>query len=212
VLIDVIVPCQTGRKIDGIRAHRCRVPGPNEATRYEGIPCTTPSRTLVDLAGSVGQKSLRRAVEQAAVLRIFDIDAIDAAMDQGKGRRGMPQLRAIVEPWRAEDSIVPRVRSVLEAVLLSLIVTHGLPRPLCNHKLRVGGREIEVDFLWPEQRLVVESDGYATHGTKAAFERDPRRDQDLLLSGYRVARFTWDQVEREPTKTVTTIAHLLEGP
>lgn len=209
--IDVIVPCQTGRKIDGIRPHRCRAPRPDELTTCDGVPCTTPSRTLVDLAGMLGLAGLRSAVEQAAVLRILDIAAVDRAIDRGRGRRGVPQLRVIVDNWRGEDASVPRLRSVLEAKLLSLVMAHGLPRPVCNQKLRVGGREIEVDFFWPDRRLVVEADGYAFHGTRAAFERDPRRDQALLLAGYRVARFTWDQVEREPEATVSTIARFLEG-
>ncbi len=210
-LIDTIVPGQAGRKINGVRPHRCRGLGPGEVIRCDGVPCTTPSRTLVDLAGMLSRKSLQRAVGQAAVLRSLDITAIDAAMTYGRGRRGVTQLREIIEPWRTEDSKLPLVRSTLEAMLLPLIVSEGLPRPLCNHKLRVGDEEIEVDLYWPEQRLVVESDGYASHGTKAAFERDPRRDQDLLLNDYRVARFTWDHVEREPSRAVATIAHLL-GP
>jgi very-short-patch-repair endonuclease len=159
----------------------------------------------------LGLAGLRSAVEQAAVLRILDIAAVDRAIDRGRGRRGVPQLRVIVDNWRGEDASVPRLRSVLEAKLLSLVMAHGLPRPVCNQKLRVGGREIEVDFFWPDRRLVVEADGYAFHGTRAAFERDPRRDQALLLAGYRVARFTWDQVEREPEATVSTIARFLEG-
>jgi very-short-patch-repair endonuclease len=150
-------------------------------------------------------------VEQAAVLRLLDIEAVDRALDRGRGRRGVPLLRAVIGDWRSEDACVPRLRSVLEAKLLSLVLARGLPRPVCNQRLRVGSREIEIDFLWPAQRLVVETDGYASHGTRAAFERDPRRDQALLLAGYRVARFTWDQVEREPGGTASTIARLLGG-
>jgi hypothetical protein len=209
LLIDVIAPCQTGRKIDGIRPHRCRAPGPDELAVCDGIPCTTPARTLVDLAGSLGRTGLRSAVEQAAVLRLLDIEAVDRALDRGRRRRGVPLLRVIIDDWRSEEASAPRLRSVLEAKLLSLILVHGLPRPACNQRLRAGSREIEVDFLWRDQRLVVEADGYASHGTRAAFERDPRRDQALLLAGYRVARFTWDQVEREPEGTASTIGRLL---
>lgn len=67
VVIDVVVPCETGRKIDGIRARRCRYPTPEELTSHQGVPCTTPSRTLVDLAGVLGHGPLKRAVEQAFV-------------------------------------------------------------------------------------------------------------------------------------------------
>lgn len=209
LLVDVIVPCQAGRKVDGIRPHRCRAPGPDELAVCDGVPCTTPSRTLVDLAGVLGRTGLRSAVEQGAVHGILDVAAVDRALDRGRRRRGVPLLRAIIDNWRSEEARVPRLRSALEAKLLSLILGHRLPRPACNQRLQVGSRAFEVDFLWRDQRLVVEVDGYASHGTRAAFERDPRRDQALLLAGYRVARFTWDQVEREPEGTASTIARLL---
>jgi hypothetical protein len=158
----------------------------------------------------LGTISLKRVVEQAAVLRILDIAALDAAMMGARGRRGLPALRGIVDFWRTEDAALPTLRSPLEAMLLSLIVAENLPRPLCNHTIHLNGRKLEADFAWPEHRLVVEADGYATHGTKVAFERDPRRTQDLMLAGYRVLRFTWDQVKREPQRTVTTIRQMLK--
>jgi very-short-patch-repair endonuclease len=95
--------------------------------------------------------------------------------------------------------------------LLPLLAARNLPAPLCNHRLRVGGREIEVDFLWPEQRVVVEGDSRAAHGHEAAFERDRERDLDLTLAGYRPHRITWKQLEKEPDKTVAAIARLLRA-
>jgi very-short-patch-repair endonuclease len=66
-----------------------------------------------------------------------------------------------------------------------------------------------VDFVWPAQRLVVETDGRAYHATRRAFEEDRRRDQQLALAGYRVLRFTWDQVTREPRDVAETVRRLL---
>ena len=56
----------------------------------------------------------------------------------------------------------------------------------------------EADFLWREHRLVVETDGYAFHSSRRAFERDRRKDQELQAAGYRVVRFTWRQIADEP--------------
>jgi very-short-patch-repair endonuclease len=56
----------------------------------------------------------------------------------------------------------------------------------------------EVDFLWRAERLVVETDGRASHATRAAFERDRARDARLTVAGYRVVRFTYRQVIHEP--------------
>jgi hypothetical protein len=209
VVIDVIVPCQTGRKLDGIRARRCRRPTRDEVTTHESIPCTTPSRTLIDLAGTLGTTSLRRAVEQAAVLRLLDIGALDAALALAKRRRGIPALRTILDTWRAQGDDLPRLRSLLEARLVTPLAEAGLPRPRGNVELHVDGRLFEVDWLWEEQRLIVEMDGEQTHGTRAAFQRDRLRDQILTAAGYRTARITWSQLEDEPEAVLARIRRML---
>jgi very-short-patch-repair endonuclease len=65
---------------------------------------------------------------------------------------------------------------------------------------------IEVDFLWREERVIVEVDGWASHGTWAAFERDRRRDARLENEGWRVIRITWHQLSQEPEAVLVTIA------
>ncbi|HEX6227931.1 MAG TPA: DUF559 domain-containing protein [Solirubrobacterales bacterium] len=144
-------------------------------------------------------KSLRRVVEQGAVLGQLDVEAVDRILARGP-RRGAPQLRAVLKPWRTGDGDVPRLRSTLEAWVLSAAVEAGLPRPKCNTELHLDGEDLEVDLLWEEQRLVIETDGEETHGTRIAFRLDRRRDQVLGAAGYRTARVTWDQMEDEPHK------------
>ena len=70
-------------------------------------------------------------------------------------------------------------------------------------------QQVKADFLWPAERLVVETDGRASHSTHAAFEDDRRRDQSLMLAGYRVVRFTWRQVAQEPEAVAATVRTLL---
>jgi very-short-patch-repair endonuclease len=209
VVIDVIVPCETGRKIDGIRSRRCRYPTPAEVTTYEGVPCTTPARTLVDVAGFLGRTSLRRAVEQAAVLKLLDWDALNIALAQAKGRPGIRALQAILAPWREQSGDPPRLRSILEARLLPALIEAGLPRPRCNVKLRIDDERLEVDLLWEKQRLVVEADGEETHGSQVAFQRDRRRDQILAAAGYRTMRVTWRHLNDELEATVARIGRTL---
>jgi very-short-patch-repair endonuclease len=81
----------------------------------------------------------------------------------------------------------------------------GLEQPLSNHHLH--GHL--VDFVWLEQRLIVEVDGYDTHRDRAAFERDRRRDQILTAAGYRVIRITWRQLTQEPLAVIARIAQAL---
>ncbi len=210
-LIDVTVPVAAGRKLDGVRCRRCRYPDPAEVCEPQGVTCTTPARTLVDQAGSVGLKTLREQVERAAVLKLLDLDELDLAMARAKGRRGLKWLRAVANDWRSEDDSVPDVRSVFEARALPRLVAQGLPRPLCNEPIQVEGETLIVDFFWPDQRFVVETDGRETHETPVAFQRDRRRDQLLLAAGYRPSRVTWIQMRDELEEVVARTARGLRA-
>jgi very-short-patch-repair endonuclease len=107
-------------------------------------------------------------------------------------------------PKRPGDE--PRfTRSEGERRLLALVRAAGLPVPITNTK--VAGWE--VDALWPRQNLVVEVDGFAFHGNRAAFERDRRKDAALIAAGYRVVRITWRRLVREPEAIVALLARLL---
>ena len=102
------------------------------------------------------------------------------------------------------------MRSRLEARLLPLLIEEGLPAPRTNVKLHVEGHRFEIDLLWDEQRLAIETDGEETHGTRVAFQRDRKRDQILTAAGYRTARVTWQQVVDEPNAVVNRIARMLK--
>jgi very-short-patch-repair endonuclease len=209
VVVDVIAPPSRGRNIDGIRLHRVRPPRPEEIRTVAGIPCTSPARTLVDYAGSVGERSLRSAFERAAQKRILDIPAIEAAADPG--RLGARALVALVEEWRLAASVArrSRLKSPLEAKVLPLLIQRRLPQPLANAPVEIANGRIEVDFLWPLHRLVVEADSRDFHGTEVAFERDRWRDRELLHAGYTSLRVTSLQAEQEPGAVAGTIVALL---
>lgn len=208
-VIEIIPPNWSGRKIPGIRWHRVRLPLVDEIESRDEIPCTTPSRTLVDMAGRTGWGPMRRLVEQAAILRVLDVEEVDRILALGR-RRGAPRLRAILAPWRNTAEPRPTVRSRLEARLLPRLIEEGLPAPRTNVRLCIDGHRLEVDMLWEEQRLAIETDGEETHGTPVAFQRDRWRDQVLIAAGYRTARVTWQQVRDEPTAVVNRIARMLK--
>lgn len=208
--VEVISPDWSGRKIPGIRWHRVRLPLADEFGIRNAIPCTTVSRTIVDMAGRSGWAQLRRLVEQAAVMRQLDVEEIDLILSRSR-RRGAPRLRTILAPWRNTTEPRPRIRSRLEARLLPRLIEEGLPAPRTNVKLRIEGQVLEVDLLWERQRLAIETDGEETHGTSAAFQRDRWRDQLLVAAGYRTARVTWAQVRDEPNAVVNRIARMLKA-
>ncbi|HST69809.1 MAG TPA: DUF559 domain-containing protein [Solirubrobacterales bacterium] len=209
MVIDVTAPGTGGRAIDGIRLHRVRPPRREETGTVTGIPCTSPARTLVDLAGVVGDWTLRSAFERAAQRGLLDIPAIEASMDPG--RRGVGSLRALVEDWRRAAPLTKkgRLKSPLEAKILPLLLRRDLPAPNLNAPVQIANGRIEVDFLWPEQRFVVEADSRDFHGPAVAFERDRWRDRELMLAGYATLRVTHHQAENEAEAIADTIASRL---
>ena len=209
VLIDVTVPVEAGRKIDGVRCRRCRYPQPEEVEVRYGVSCTTLARTLVDLAGVVGLDTLRKTVGRAAMLRRLDLQAVDLAMHNAKGRRGLKALELALVPYRTKDGKVPDVRSDFEALVLPQLLDKGLLRPSTNAWLHIEGERFLVDFLWERERVIVETDGRETHETPAAFQSDRRRDQFLAAAGYRVLRVTWDQIHGETDAVLGRVGRAL---
>jgi hypothetical protein len=206
VVIDVIAPPERGRKIDGIRFHRVRPPRPEETGTMHGIPCTSPARTLVDLAGTVGDWTLRSSFERAAHRNMLDIAAIEASIDPR--RRGMKGLLALIDRWRSAASLTKtrgKLKSPLEAKVLPLLSRRDIPAPLINAPVAIAKGRIEVDFLWPDHRFALEADSRAFHSTAMAFERDRWRDRELMRAGYSVLRVTHKEAEHEADAVAETI-------
>jgi very-short-patch-repair endonuclease len=163
---------------------------------------TTPARTLLDLAGMLTPSPLERAVEQALVLRLFDLGALHAVLGAHPTRAGAAALARIVAHIDDEPSLT---RSEAEAVFLELCAAHAIERPAVNPRIE----SLTVDFAWRAQRVVVEIDGHRYHDTRAAFERDRARDARLTVAGYRVVRFTYRQLVRESATVARVLLALL---
>ena len=192
------------RSTPKLRVHRSTTLTAADITHHDDLPLTTVARTLVDLATALSPHHLERVVHRAEHLRLLDTHSLDEQFARASGRRTIP-LRRALDTLAADDPHI--TRSKLEERFLALICDAGLPRPRTN--TMVG--EHEVDFLWPEHRLIVETDGAATHLTRRAFEDDRRRDAALTILGYRVVRFTRRQVAADPRTTIATLARLLAG-
>lgn len=198
-LPDVTVP-HGARRHQGIRLHRSRTLTDEDRDVVNAIPVTSVARTLLDLA-AVAPRQIDQALERAERLGSFDLVAIDSLLERCGRHRGAPKLR------RALGLYVPglQTRSELERRFLALLESAGLPRPSVN----VFAAGHEVDMLWPAQRLVVELDGYEYHRTRAAFERDRRRDEDLKVAGYEVIRLTARRLAEEPALAISRVGALL---
>ena len=202
--VDVTVP-RRARPRAGVTVHVTGTLRPVDVSRVDGIPCTSAARTLVDLGDVLGRREVERAVEQAEILRMFDLGEIEDVLGRAGQRRGSRVLREVV----GAPEPTGLTASELEERFLEVVAQFGIPRPAVNQWIALDGEEMQVDFLWREQRLVVETDGHRTHGTRQAFERDRRRDQRLSVAGYRVVRLTWRQLVGERAEAARTIAALL---
>jgi Protein of unknown function (DUF559)/Transcriptional regulator, AbiEi antitoxin len=201
-IVDVTAPGRTGRSRKGIDVHRATGLEERDVTTVDGIPCTSVARTLLDLSTTLDGTALERAIEQAEKLRIFDLTAVVEVMERAGDRRGGPELREALAAYVPEPAFA---RSVLEKRFLALCRAAEVPMPRANN-VTDGD---EVDFTWPDRRLMVEADSVRHHSTRAAFERDRRRDQRLTAAGWRVVRFTWRQIDEAPAEVTATLRSLL---
>ena len=186
--IDVTVPRERRpRSTRAIAVHRPR--RPPDVTVHQGIPVTTPTQTLIDLASVLPRPAMQQALEAAERLRLLNLADLP------------PKLQ------RLAGDVDTSVRSSLETRFLALCRDHGLPKPLVNTVVE----GYEVDFCWPAERLIVEADSHEYHGTRAAFERDRERDTALTAAGWRVMRVTHRRLEK-PREVAALLARVVGRP
>jgi very-short-patch-repair endonuclease/predicted transcriptional regulator of viral defense system len=199
--IEVTAPRE--RRRPGVTVWRAKLPS-DEVTVHDGIPVTTPARTLLDLAAILDEHRLARAAERAEAIRLTSPTSLAELVDRYPRRPGTRNLKRLVEDHR----IVPTTTaSDLERRFLTFLDANELPRPLVNESVD----PFTPDFRWTDQRLIVELDGFETHGTRAAFERDRARDRRLMSEGWRVARITTRQLDEAPTELADELRALLRS-
>ena len=201
-MIHVSVPSNRSRRLDGIRSHRRRQLGHAELAQREGIPVTTPARTLIDLATILQPSELEEAVNAADKLGLIDPEQLRQKVDHRHGTDGVKALRRLLD--RQTFSLTD---SELERRFLQLTRRAGLPVPKTQQRIE----GFRVYFVWPELRLVVETDGLRYHRTAAQQAKDRLRDQALVAAGLTVLRFTHAQVVFEPSRAVEILRAVLKS-
>ena len=204
--IDVISPRRAGRRRAGIDAHTSSTLLPHDIEKVDGIPCTTVARTLLDLAAVLPRRAVERAFDQSEALEVLDARQIEDVLARAGGHRGAGTLRAILEEHSPGSTLT---RNDLEEAFLAICRAARLPRPAVNVWIPLEPTGYEADFLWREYGLIAEVDGGTSHGTSHSFVHDRRRDQRLMLAGFRVVRFPWQQVFDEPASVEATVRELL---
>lgn len=206
--IEVTVPRRSVRAHEGLQVHRSITLAEADVTLVDGIPCTTVARTLVDLAAVLPRRPVERAFDQAEMEEILDVRAVLDQLRRNPNRRGTGKIRSILaEHYIGKTATV----NDLEEAMYALCRRVAIPLPEVNQWVDLGDGEppIKADFLWREQRVIVETDGVRSHGTRQARQRDPRRDQRAIVAGWCPVRTTGNQVYFRPRELEQVLLRLV---
>ena len=184
--------------LGGIVVHRTELLVVDDLTEALGIPTTTATRTIVDMAGTVNARLLAQMFDHAIRRRLCAADEVAACLDRigTRGRRGARVLTRLLEERLGGDS-------ALEDQWLRKLRRAGLDPPARQHQLVVHGRVLVLDFAWPAQRVGLECDGYASHGGRFRFDHDRLRDLLTARAGWTVLRVTSNTPLRELVSTLS---------
>jgi very-short-patch-repair endonuclease len=199
--VDVTVAAGDRRQREGLRVHRVAGLDDGERRSQNGIPITSPARTLLDFAAQAAPQELESAIAEAYALRLTSERELRTTLSRHRHRSGAGKLSAEL----ALEGGPAWTRSEAERQMRRLLREARLPPPLVN--VPVAG--FTVDFFWPANRLIVEVDGYRFHGHRRAFENDRRRQTALVAAGHNVIRVTWRQIRDEPLAVIAAIAQAL---
>ena len=204
-VIDVTDPVKS-RSWDGIRRHHKALPA-DEVMAQKGIPVTTVPRTIFDLAAFEPVEVVKAMLREAEFRELHDRLSLWDLVERYPGRRGIRRVKAALEALK--DEPLDEYKSRFEERFAPFLTRHHLPRARFNQWNLAGDRRFQVDCLWPDQRQIVELDGWEGHKTRAAFREDRARDRRLRVAGYGVTRLTWNQLEDEPEAVASDLRVLL---
>ena len=200
--IEILVPRQRRLTLPRVTVRRTQILLPRDVAIKDGLPLTSPARTLLDLAEQTTLRRAELAFDRGLIDRLVTRAQVSDVIDRANGRRGAGVLRALVEPDRRTATVT---RSEAEERMLALVRAAQLPVPRVNARLH----GYEVDFYWPEARLVLEVDGFRFHSGRRAFEHDRRKDAALTAAGLSVIRVTWHALTTEPLAVVARLTAAL---
>ena len=174
------------------------------------LPVTTPERTIVDLAAVLGDGHLERIVDNGLAARIIDLSRLHEVSIE-IGRQGKPGTRMLRRILDARDAGYVAPESELERRLVDLISKSDLPSPELqfspNWLAPTNGR---VDIAYPELKLVIEGDSRRWHTMLNSFETDRLRDNAAHLAGWKILRFTWNEIVNAPERVASNVRQALK--
>ena len=202
--VEVTTDLFRGHHLTRVRLHRTNDLRPQHLVRLDGIVCTSAARTCIDMGARVDEEALERLIDRATHTGATTIEEVIRTFLQlaARGRDGIATARNVLVNLNSD---LAAIESDLETLLVRLLRQAGLPEPARQVDVTAGSRHFRLDFAYVDHRIAVECDGFATHGTRAAFEDDRLRQNLLVLEGWTILRFTWRQIVSRPDEVVIQV-------
>lgn len=202
--VHVTIPEDRGRPaLSGVTVHRSRILNPADTRILDGLPISSPARTLLDIAINLPDRDVERLLNEALYARrLVTLEGISALLKRVGNHPGRRRLGRVVANHTGDT----RTGSPPHETLFELIRAAGLPEP----KTEVQVLEYRLDLYWPELSLAVEIDAYGTHGSPERFESDRRRDARLFAElGITVIRITRATIEHRPYEALALVSRAI---
>jgi hypothetical protein len=196
------VATRNQRRIDGLVTRRLKL-NRRDVTRHKGIPCTSPARTLVDLAADTDDDAFARLCHEAGV----KYDTTPRQVKEALARRG--RVKGAARIMRVMEGKTQVTLSVFERGFLDALEAADLPLPDQVNK-RVGSKRI--DCRWTKHGVTVELVSYRFHNSKYSWDQDHERKRQARARGDKWRSFTYDDVFKDQTYMLSELRELLGEP
>jgi hypothetical protein len=201
---EISIPRGLGRRRPQLRIHTSTDLERSTLVRVDEIPATDVARTILDLARAVGDQRLARTIENVRRAKATDWESLITTLAH-HARRGRPGIRRLRRVIAANVHRTEITDSDFELLVIALLLEAGLPEPVLHHRVMDGERFVaEVDLAYPHLRIAIELDG-RIHLEEDVRELDLPRQNDLLLCGWIVLRFTWRRFRERPESIVAEV-------
>ena len=208
-LVEITTPRTRSERLEGVIVHKpLDLDRERDVIVVDGIPCTGPLRTLVDLGVSEPWFEVRDAIERAVQADLVTHKGCEwmLARLSKQGRTGCGPFRRALDD-RALKMKAPH-KGLLEPRMAGLARRHRLPSYRYQFDAFADG-SVFIDFAWLSEKVAVEVKGFEAHGTPQAMTDDFEREHRLIADGWIVLSFTWYQVVRRPKYVADRIQQVL---
>jgi hypothetical protein len=200
-LIHVIGDLSRQVTMEGVVSHRSGVLEPGDIVVRQGMRCTSPLRTVIDLSGSMTAARLGEVVDEflrRRMLRLDDLRRRVAVTRPAPGRSVATLRRVLADRIPGYDP----GESPLEARIARIIDRLGLERPTQQFRVTYGKARYRVDFAWPSRKLYLEGNSFGFHALSSDLDSDARRQNSFVLDGWRPITITWRMTDDEIAATL----------